>query len=302
MHSYEPGSSLYYSLLWTDNEAKARFAQRLNLIQSLTRTLDDVQDPDVAHQKIHWWHEELERMIIGQARHPATLGCQNSARSARKPLANDDPHPLLEACLAILSSVSDQRFTPPATIQDRNDTLVKNFTARLALLSHALSASEHDLDMTSHPAIAAEGLAKHEQLIRLPALIHRGHPVFSDETYKLHNVTPGDLAAGIRVAANPPGNARSTSINSIPIVEDKPGKKTIIKTAIEDTHATLVKATIHPDVAGRYRQAPLLPLWLLIILRRKQLALWENKQPDLLKEHIRLTPVAKLYHAWRNRR
>jgi hypothetical protein len=305
VHNLEPGSSLYYSLLWTDAAAKERFIARLSLLGSLNSTLDDVQDPEVAQKKIHWWHEELERMINGEARHPATQGCQNSFLSSSTLFAKGDPNPIMFACLAVLSSVSDLRFTPPATMKDRNEQLVKNFTARLALLSHALSDEISDLDMTSHPAIAAEGLAKHEQLLRLPALLHRGHAVFSDETYKSHNVSPSDLASDIRVAAGSESNPETTvsaSLSGIPITEDKPGKNSLIKAAIEDTHAALRKATILPEVSGRYRQEALLPLWRMIILRHKQLALWENKQPDLLREHMTLTPVSKLFHAWRNRR
>jgi hypothetical protein len=303
----EPGSSLYYSLLWTDSVTKERFVQRLNLLQSLNGTLDDVQDPEVAQQKIHWWHEELERMINGSARHPATQACQKSTQRSNTNLSKGESNPIMFACLAIMSSVSDVRFTPPATMQDRDEQLVKNFTARLALLSHALSDDINDLDMTSHPAIAAEGLAKHEQLARLPALLHRGHAVFSDETYKTHNVTPSDLAADVRVAANSEPDDQTTvpvpaSLAGIPVVEDKPGKKSLIKAAVEDTHAALLKATIHSEVNHRYRQEALLPLWRMIVLRRKQLALWEKKQPDLLREHMTLTPVSKLFHAWRNRR
>jgi hypothetical protein len=305
VHKLEPGSSLYYSLLWTDASAKERFIKRMNLLESLNNTLDDVQDPEVAQKKIHWWHEELERMISGCARHPATQGCQSSFLPSNTLFAKTVPNPIMFACLAVLSSVSDVRFTPPATDKDRNEQLIKNFTARLALLSHALSDEITDLDMTSHPAIAAEGLAKHEQLIRLPALLHRGHAVFSDETYKLHHVSPSDLASDVRVAANPESDMEMktpTSLAGIPVIEEKPEKQSIIRAAIEDTHAALLNASIHPEVSSRYRQEALLPLWRMIILRRKQLALWENKQPDLLREHMTLTPVSKLFHAWRNRR
>lgn len=320
MLSLESGSSLYYSLLWTENPTRERFVRRLNLLQSLNSTLDDVQDPAVAQQKIHWWHEELERMLNGESRHPATQACQHELTGFDSGLVDSKTNPMMFACLAILSSVSDVRFTPPATMNDRDEQLVKNFTARLALLSHALSGDVHDLDMTTHSAVAAEGLAKHEQLIRLPALLHRGHAVFSDETYKTHNVKPSDLAADVRVAAavepdieamaspsSPATPAAGTptaksSAVIIPIMEDKPGKRSIIKAAIEDTHAALLKASIQSEVSQRYRHDPLLPLWRLIILRRKQLALWEKEQPNLLREHMTLTPLSKLYHAWRNRR
>lgn len=307
MLNLEPGSSLYYSLLWTETAAKERYAQRLNLLQSLNGTLDDVQDPEVAQQKIHWWHEELERMINGCARHPATQACQESIQQSSTHLSKSESNPIMFACLGVLSSVSDVRFTPPATMEDRDEQLVKNYTARLALLSHALSDDINDLDMTSHPAMAAEGLAKHEQLLRLPALLHRGHAVFSDEAYKTHNVTPSDLAAGVRVAVDSETNDQASesapaSFAGIPVIEDKPGKKSLIKAAVEDAHAALLKATIHSEVTQRYRQEALLPLWRMIVLRQKQLALWEKKQPDLLREHMTLTPVSKLFHAWRNRR
>lgn len=336
MINLEPGSSLYYSLLWTDNDTKERYVQRLTLLQSLNNTLDDVQDPQVAQQKIHWWHEELERMLNSEARHPATQACQGSFASSSSQFSDATTNPIMLACLALLSSVSDARFTPPATMKDRDEQLIKNFTARLALMSHALSNDLSDLKLTSHSAIAAEGLAKHEQLIRLPALLHRGHAAFSDDTYKFYKITPGDLAAGVRVSSNteptedyasvakanrmpgggaPPDYGKSAGkmpatgslaatnpAMMIPIVEDKPGKQLIIKAAIEDTHAALLKASIHPEVSSRYRHEPLLPLWRMIILRRKQLALWEHKQPNLLREHMTLTPLGKFFHAWRNRR
>ena len=301
MTNLESGSSLYYSLLWTEAASKERFVQRLNLVQALNGTLDDVQDPEVAHQKIHWWHEELERMINGEARHPATKACQNSLSLAATGATQTGTNPTLIACLAVLSSVSDVRFTPPASIEDRDRQLVKNYSARLALLSHALSKDINDLDIESHPAIAAEGLAKHEQLLKLPALLHRGHAVFSDDNYKSHGITPSDLAKDIRVAESTEPSTNEPSM-IIPIVEEKPGKQSLVKAAIEDTHATLLKATLHPEVSKRYRHASLLPLWRLIVLRRKQLELWERKQPNLLREHMTLTPLTKFFHAWRNRR
>ena len=301
MSQIEPGSTLYYSLLWTDPESKDRFVNRMNLVLALNGTLDDVQDPEVAQKKIHWWHEELERMVNGEARHPATKACQTSVSRVAIKSDQTTTNPAMLACLAVLSSVSDVRFTPPNSMEDRDRQLVKNFTARLALLSHALSNDVNDLEINSHPAIAAEGLAKHEQLQRLPALLHRGHAVFSDDTYKSHGITPSDLAKDVRVADDAEPN--SNKLNGvIPIIEEKAGKLSLTKAAIEDTHASLLKASVHPSVSKRYRQGALLPIWRLIILRRKQLELWESKQPNLLRENMALTPLTKFFHAWRNRR
>jgi len=118
----ETGSSLYYSLLWTDESARARYVNRLHLIQALNSTLDDVQDPQVAQKKIHWWHEEIERMISTEARHPATKACQSDIPHDKE--AALELHTLVSsACLAILSSVSNVRYTPPATDDERNEQL-----------------------------------------------------------------------------------------------------------------------------------------------------------------------------------
>lgn len=304
MIKVEQGSSLYYSLLWTDLESRDRFIRRLNLVHALSTTLDDVQEQDVAQKKIHWWHEELERMCQGESRHPSTKDCQAEAINVTKRYPKPSENPFLSTCLSLLSSVSTARLQPAETIAERDQQLIQNFQARLALLSHALSNDSKDLDTATHPEQSAEALAKHEQLTRLPALIHRGHAVFSDETYRAHNVSPKDLAAGIRVASDMNSETANddSSLSGIPIIEEKVGKQTLLTSAIEDAHATLIKATVSVNVSKRYRNDPLLPLWRLLVLRRKQLALWQKKQPDLLTEHMALTPIAKLFHAWCNRR
>lgn len=304
MIKVEQGSSLYYSLLWTDPDSRDRFIRRLNLVHALSTTLDDVQEQEVAQKKIHWWHEELERMCQGESRHPSTKACQTEAINVTRSHPAPSENPFLSTCLSLLSNVSTARLQPAETIAERDLLLTQSFQARLALLSHALSDVIKDLDTDTHPEQSAEALAKHEQLTRLPALIHRGHPVFSDETYRAHKVTPKDLAAGIRVAAEPDNETsdKDSALSRIPVIEEKPGKQTLLTSAIEDTHATLIKATVSVNVSKRYRNDPLLPLWRLLILRRKQLALWQKKQPDLLTEHMALTPIAKLFYAWCNRR
>jgi len=299
---------LYYSLLWTEEQARARYLNRLQLVNALNTTLDDVQDPQVAEKKIHWWHEEIERMIAGEARHPSTKACQQDFVAGHESSTSGDSA-IAGACLSLLSSVSTVRFTPPETMEQRREQLVSNFRGRLALLSHALSNEIADLAPDSHPEIAAEALAKHDLLARLPSLLHRGQPVFCTEDYKAHGISPSDLAAGVRVAAAESASAENgdelankSTLASIPVVSEKNGTVTMLSSAIEDTHASLVKACVKPDVSERYRHTSLLPLWRIIVLRRKQLALWQKKQPNLLREQMSLTPLSKFLCAWRHRR
>jgi len=263
----ETGSSLYYSLLWTDESARARYVNRLHLIQALNSTLDDVQDPQVAQKKIHWWHEEIERMISTKARHPATKACQSDIPHDKE--AALELHTLVSsACLAILSSVSNVRYTPPATDDERNEQLVANYSGRLALLSHAIS-----------PKDLASG-------IRVAAV----------------KVTDSAVDSEAATVKRESDRSSQTSFANIPIVDEKPGTDTILQSAINETLSCFSKAYTSPKVLQRYRQAPLLPVWRMIALRRKQVTLWQKKQPNLLREQMSLTPLSKFFCAWRHRR
>lgn len=294
------GSSLHYSLLWTEAQARQRFYNCLTLVKALASTLDDVQEPQVAEKKIHWWHEELQRLSDGSARHPAT-------RLNQEPLAGLASATM--ACLDIVSVASTQRFTPAQTTQASESELVRSFSARLALLSHALSGDEAHLDTSVHSPLAALAFARYDQLVRLPMLIHRGLPVFSDELYKQFDIRPSDLSEHIRVAASAAQDDSASSkapaaptLKSIPIVTEKPGRQRLLAHAIECNHAALSQALQDTQTVQLYRTAPLLPLWRLLVLRKHQLDLWKKNQPDLLRERTTLTPLSKFYRAWQNRR
>lgn len=286
------GSSLYYSLLWVAPEARERFISRLSLIDALATTLEDVQEPTVAQQKIHWWHEELDRAIAGNARHPIVQACQTSF------IGNNA---VRDACLPILSVASTLRFTPCATDKEASSLVVKGFQARLALLGHALTLQDAELEIDSHPQLAALGFGLHDQLNRLPKLIHRGLSVFSHETYDKFNIRPDDLARHIRVAAED-GKLPTGSLGGVPVVVEVPQRAKLIQSAIAQVRLTLQQATSSETIRQRYRQADVIPLWRLLILKHHQAKMWEKQQPDLLRERMTLTPLKKLYRAWQHRR
>ncbi len=333
MLTIREGSTLYYSLLWTSPAARQRFIERLELVQALSSTLDEVHEPLVAERKIHWWHEELQRMVEGTARHPAAQACQSSLSVTAIPpwatrqsdeagVASVTDNPVLNACLNIVSAASTIRFKPPSTEADANTLLEQSYLARLALLAHALSGDVDDLNLQQHSRIAARALGKHEQLSRLPQLIHRGQAVFSDARYRKHALRPSDLAERIRIASEPTSESSNETdtasqpagsihnntspltasrLGAIPVSIDKPGRQDLLNAAIADTHADFMQAIADGETRARYRQTPLQPLWRLIALREKQLALWQRNSPDLLRERSTLTPLHKLFHAWRNR-
>ena len=274
------GSSLYYSLLWTAPVAKDNFLRRLALIHALASSLDDVQEPTVAEKKIHWWHEELERLAKSTPRHPA---CEEN----RELLGGNQPG--IRHCLSILSSAASTRYTQSQTDDEAEELQLDSFKSRLALLSDALhnpdgksdqppSSANRDAlsNQTLQSDVLALAFATHENLYRLPYLLHRGFAVFSDETYDRHSLTPTTLAAD--------------------------GSETLLEEAISHSLSYFDQAFADESVRSEFQKAAQLPLWRLAKLRAAQLKLWRRQGTRLISERATLTPVRKLYIAWRHRR
>jgi 15-cis-phytoene synthase len=66
------GTSLHYSLLFTAPAQRRAVIAVYAFMHEVGEIVDEIQDPGVAQTKLAWWHEELARLYSGQARHPAT--------------------------------------------------------------------------------------------------------------------------------------------------------------------------------------------------------------------------------------
>ena len=295
------GSTLHYALLWTKPAARERFLARLALIRTLARTLDDVNDPGVAERKVHWWHEELARLAGGAPRHPRTVACADS-------LAGDEA--ATAALLDVLSVAATTRYTPPSDDLEWHARLARDHGARLALLAHALGEAADDL---ADPAVRhtglATGLGLHETLSRLPALLHRGFAVFPDATYRSHGLNPAALARHVRREG--PDGAR---LGGIPVVTDGSGdtddangavdakRRAIVAASVDAASTALEGALTDPDHHAAYSREARAPIARLAALRARKLRLWREQRPDLLRETVTPTPLAKFLVAWRHRR
>jgi len=64
------GSSFYYSFLFLTPEKR----QAITALYAFCREVDDIVDetaePDVARVKLNWWHEEIARVFNGNPQHP----------------------------------------------------------------------------------------------------------------------------------------------------------------------------------------------------------------------------------------
>ncbi|NIP71558.1 MAG: presqualene diphosphate synthase HpnD [Gammaproteobacteria bacterium] len=70
------GSSLRYSLLWVPPPERAAVLAVHALRHELREAAVEVSDPGVAAAKLGWWREELDRLDQGTPRHPVTQALQ----------------------------------------------------------------------------------------------------------------------------------------------------------------------------------------------------------------------------------
>lgn len=302
------GSSLYYSCLYLAPGVRDRCMRRLALTNEISGTLYDVSEPQVARQKIHWWHEELDRLLQGASRHPATQAVGNELQGLD--CARD-------RLIALLGVAADQRLLPLATEAERQVRVQKQADAGIRLVLHAVSGNTSWLD-TDHtvPASLARAHGEMDQLLQLPRLVHRGLAVFSEELYQRFDLSPAALARQVAVA-DPDVDADTGSIKSLDytVKGEQPARRASIGSSESRAHTgplfkaatvSALQAFEQTDAAWSVPAgtAPgdALPLRILSALRARQCRLWLKREPDLLRERASLPPLHKLYIAWRCKR
>lgn len=295
------GSALYYALLYVEKSSSTRVLETLNFIQTLSNTLNEVSEGDVAEKKIHWWHEELSRLAKQQARHPACLAVQSYLNN---PVS-------IEASLAILSASASERYTSFATEREENETIRADYGARLKLFELAMDTppsektpgtpfkSEQPIRFqkqselhgnnseTSTPRnvdLIASGLGQFDRLNSLAKRLRYGYPVFSDERYKKFELTPEDLLNNAALTEQVQSSVHSLLDNAV--VEALASVEKAVECITESSASKLTS----------------LPVQILCQIRYAQLKLWDKRKPNLLNESVTLTPLRKFIIAYRCKR
>ncbi len=267
-----PGSSLYYSALYADEDTRHRSLRTLNLISIIANSLIDVQDPAVAQQKIHWWHEELERLSTGNATHPALIACQSIHDNQR----------LKSHCSAILSAAANERMTPAHTEADLYAQLRPDYIARGSLLLDGLYGEPaSDAIAERVVPVVADAFTHGERLRQIRRLLYRGIAVFSDEYYEKFNLKPEALVAHM--------NSEEPDEQINQLMSDR----------VDITAQSYAKADAVLSIELIKEEPKLLPLITLVRLRQQQIKLWQRQRPDLLRESMTPTPLRKFWLTWR---
>ncbi|HUL63953.1 MAG TPA: presqualene diphosphate synthase HpnD [Burkholderiaceae bacterium] len=64
------GSSFYYAFLFLAPERRRAITAVYAYCREVDDIVDEVSDPAVAHAKLAWWAQEVDRLFVGSAQHP----------------------------------------------------------------------------------------------------------------------------------------------------------------------------------------------------------------------------------------
>lgn len=260
------GSTFYYALLKTAPQQRADVCALLRFCDVLASVLHDVSEPAVAEQKIHWWHQEIERLQQGEARHPAATIVHPVIQ--RYSLAT-------EKFLSILQANNNEKFINASDDDAFQLRLLTDYGMRLELCSTVLL---HNTDSTVSDWQAApewaSGFGTFDRLRQLVHLHHRAYPVLPDSDYQNAGTEPANLV-------NP--DAADTVL-------------ALLTARLEQTTAQFHTALTQPMTDDR-----LTPVYLCGKLRLAQLQLWQKEPLALLEHYTSLTPIRKYWISLRAR-
>ncbi|MBX2825414.1 MAG: squalene/phytoene synthase family protein [Gammaproteobacteria bacterium] len=263
------GSTFYYGLLKTASQQRSDVCALLQFCEVLASVLHEVTEPAVAEQKIHWWHQEIERLQTGDSRHPAaTIVYPAVGRYALNP----------EHFLSILQANNNEKYLNAADEDSFQQRLQIDYGARLALCTAVLTETNSDTPTTWTPVPEWAGaFGTFERLRQLAYLHHRAYPVLPDSDY--------------RGASLEPANLLNTDTDSVQVVDG------LLKARIERAMAQFTTALQQPLPDER-----IIPVYLCARMRLAQLNQWQSKPSALLRQYTSLTPIRKLWICWRMRR
>jgi len=81
----QSGSSFYYSFLFLPPEKRRAITALYAFCREVDDVVDECSDPDLARTKLAWWRGEIAGLFHGQAQHPVTQALAPAVRSFNLP-------------------------------------------------------------------------------------------------------------------------------------------------------------------------------------------------------------------------
>jgi phytoene synthase len=79
------GSSFYYSFLFLPQEQRQAIIALYAFCREVDDVVDECEDPNLARVKLQWWRSEIENLFNGKPQHPVTQALKSTVKSFNLP-------------------------------------------------------------------------------------------------------------------------------------------------------------------------------------------------------------------------
>lgn len=261
-----PGSMRYFALLYTPPE-KRDAVTALYVIDAEIRESAQSVNHDVAHTRLQWWRQEIDRLVNASPQHPATRVLNSQPDFDRKLFAR--LHELLVAADMDLTRMTYLNARELRAYSARSGGIVQELIAMLlanpATLDDAARAAANRIGV---------GVRQTEMLRDMRQDAYEGRLYLPLDELEKAAVTLEDL------------RAREVS--------DK------VRAALSRFRESIVAdLDIHRDSFERGVRAYLRPLFVIAALHRRLLDRIARGNYEVASQRIELGPVEKPWIAWR---
>ena len=261
-----PGSNLYYALLMTPPARRAAACALHALCQEIAEVKDEVHEPSVASAKLAWWRTEIAALCAGRPTHPASKAL----------LPHLENTGISQSALLQLVDGAEMDFEQMRYLDlpalDRYCRLNGGQPASLAAHLYGFS----DAQTPSRAEALGQAMALARIVANVGADARRGYIYFPVDELQRFDVTAAAIQNG--------GYSGQF--------------KSLMRHQTQRAREQLQAAQAALPAADRRRQRALL------VLAQLHLALLDEielSQFEILHQRIDLTPLRKLWIAWRTR-
>ena len=262
-----PGSNLYYSILFHPPELKRGLHALFAFAHEVHHTVLNHSDPGVARLKLQWWHNEIDNIYNEQSRHPIGIELHSLQRS--QALDKALFHQYIDAA---------ERFLDPVQPEDFAAWQLQHAGWAGPLWQLATGICPYQNAESARQTVMIGSLVSMlDTLQTLPLYYSKGYCVLPRQEMQTHGVAPETLHAN----------------------NEAPTLQPFFTELVARIRMELDKACTTLPVEDRR------PLLFCLINAQLAAALCRQIEKDyyrLLQNRLGLTPLRKLWIAWRQLR
>ena len=259
-----PGSSAYYSVRLTAASHRDALAALFAWRAELRAILDQISDPGIARIKLDWWRVELERLFAGEPRHPLSEVLAPVVVAYQLP-----EQPFVALIASVETALQNPRYPDLAAQRHADEQDLGALFELLARCEGVEFLARREGVVDEHPlaqARRAGGWCAQVRRIRDAGLLLR----------QGREILPADQLA-----------AAGLSQEGLASADGRARLPELLRVLAEPLHSQPRESQLTPAVRIQRR------------LHQDLLAVLKRSGFDVVDQRIGLTPLRKLWLAWR---